>query len=682
MACRFPQADDIAAFWRNIRDGRDCIGPIPPERWHPSQVSAGLQGGEPSWRLDAGIVADADSWDAKFFGISDGEARRIDPQQGLVLESAWHACEDANLVPASLTAVRTGVYIGVSTRDFDRRSADDWQGLNVQSASGSCGAVVANRLSYALGLTGPSLAIDTACASSLTAIHMACRALDGDECEMALAGGVQLIMSPTNIVAFSRDRVLAKSGGCKPFSKNADGYVFGEGVGMLLLKPLDAALKDGDHVRAVILGSAVNHNGRSNGLSAPYGAAMQDVMRRALERAGVTPQEVDYVEAHAVGTPIGDAIEVQAVKRVYGANRDAARPCRLGSVKSNIGHLEAASGVASLIKAALALENGMMPASLHCDPPSPALRLDPASMRICDAATAWESEDRPRRAGVSAFGFGGANAHVVLAESPVRPATVAAASTVADPSSVLMLSANDEAAFARLCRSYRKRLAAMKAGNAALCGLRDFCHTAALTRQHHQFRRALQVRGWDDAIAALETALPVRTGKAVCRIGIRTACSDVDDAADAKARRSGYVLGRALAVFGITQVQVDNATAPATAILLADHAARMDLACAIYREEHPPFVDCVILTEAGDPGVRPDLIWREGDTASQQLLELVSMLFEKGFELAADGLAAAIPGNRIQLPLYPFERRRHHALSDTLARAETSALPHVSNLTV
>lgn len=681
MACRFPQADDIASFWSNISGGRDCIGTIPPERWNSSHMNLQQESGL-AWRFDAGVLTGADSWDAKFFGISDDEARRIDPQQGLVLESAWHACEDANILPSSLAAGSTGVYLGVSTRDFDRRSSDDWPGLNVQSASGSCGAIVANRLSYALGLTGPSLAVDTACASSLTAIHMACRALGDDECGMALAGGVNLILSPTNIVAFSRDRVLAKSGGCKPFSRNADGYVFGEGVGVLLLKPLDAALRDGDRVRGVVLGSAVNHNGRSNGLSAPYGTALQNVMKQALKRAGVAPQEVDYVEAHAAGTPIGDAIEVQALKQVYGMKRDAAYPCRIGSVKSNIGHLEAASGVASLIKALLAMENRIMPASLHCDPANPALRLDPASMRICDAAVAWDADERPRRAAVSAFGFGGANAHIVLGgyAAQVHPEHHPAGDHV-DSMQVLMLSAKNEEAFARLCISYGKQLRAMAARNASLGELHDFCRMAALRRQHHQYRRALRVRTWEDAIAALDLASPVRPGKALCRIGIEAARPSIDDAV-AKDQIGCHEFRNMLSDFGIEQIYLDAANTTAEAALLSSRATAMGLSCAIFHEESPPFHDCVILVHAGASDGQSDLVWREDDAPTLRRALLTCMLYEKGFAPAASRLADAIPGNKMQLPLYPFVRRRHHALRDNLAVTDAQAGLHFSSLTL
>jgi len=656
IGCRFPGADDPEMFWQNILEGHRAIVPVPGERWSASAFDSAANGAP--YCENVGASADLDCYDAAFFGIKDDEARGIDPQQGAVLEAAWHACESAGIVPDSLAGRNAGVFMGVSTRDFDRRVADAWSTLNAQSAMGSCGAVAANRLSYTFGLTGPSMSIDTACASSLTAVHQACRALHDGECDMAFAGGVQVILSPTNLVAFARDGILSKRGGCKPFSQDADGYIFGEGVGILLLKPLDQALRDGDRIRAIIRGSAVNHNGRSNGLSAPYGAALQQVMQSALERAGVAPQTVDYVEAHAVGTPIGDAIEMQAIRKVYGENRPSARPCRIGSVKPNIGHLEAASGVAALVKAMLAMEAHTYPASLDCLPQNAMLRFDPAVMQLCESNQPWPAADTPRRAAVSAFGFGGANAHVVIEQAPAPDAASDVAQDNTSGPWVLMISARGEAAFRQLRRRYAEQLTVEREAGAALDRLRDFCRASVLTRQHLPLRRALLVTGWADAVAQLDKACPAAAPQRRYRIGVSlaSAMQSGPGAAD---------LATALTQLGIRKLYLLADADAVNAAALAGYADRAGIPVGTYDEAAPPYLDCLIATISDGSQADVDLQWAPDRRAS-----LVAGLVEQGFSLNLQGLRVLLGDSRRTLPLYPFERRRNHLLADAIAHRE------------
>ncbi|HSP81435.1 MAG TPA: polyketide synthase, partial [Myxococcaceae bacterium] len=298
LGCRFPQADGPEDFWRLLAEGVDALGEVPAERW-PAEAFFDPEPGRPgrTYCPRGGFISQGDGYDADLFHLSPREAERVDPQQGLALEVSWQALEHAGIAPDSLNDTETGTFWGVSTRDYDRRLANQWDDLDARASTGACGAIIANRISYSLGLCGPSVAVDAACASSLVAVHLACQSLSTGECRLALAGGVHLVLSPANSIAFSQGKLLARDGRCKSFSSQADGYVFGEGAGVLVLKRLEDALRDGDFIWAVIRGSATNHNGPSNGLTAPLGRAQQQVGRRALEMAGVPPASVSYVEA-------------------------------------------------------------------------------------------------------------------------------------------------------------------------------------------------------------------------------------------------------------------------------------------------------------------------------------------------------------------------------------------------
>ncbi|HEV2146667.1 MAG TPA: type I polyketide synthase, partial [Longimicrobiaceae bacterium] len=424
MACRFPGADSPEAFWRLLRDGVDAVREVPAERWDADALydPDPAVPGKMSTRW-GGFLDRVDAFDAAFFGISPREAERMDPQQRLMLELAWEALEDAGIPAPSLQGSTAGVFLGAIWNDYgtlDRRRGT--AGITEHSATGSHYSLIANRISYQLGLRGPSLVVDTACSASLVAVHLACQALRSGEATLALAGGVNLIVAPDSTVAMSKFGAMAPDGRSKAFDARANGYVRGEGGGVVVLKPLSRALADGDPVWCVIRGSAVNNDGASNGLTAPNPRAQVEVLEEAYRRAGIDPARVDYVEAHGTGTMLGDPIEAGALGTVLGTGRDPERPLLLGSVKTNVGHLEAAAGIAGLVKAALAIRHREIPPSLHFENPNPHIAFDALRLRVNRALSPWPGGGEPARAGVSSFGFGGTNAHVVLEEVPERRA--------------------------------------------------------------------------------------------------------------------------------------------------------------------------------------------------------------------------------------------------------------------
>jgi phthiocerol/phenolphthiocerol synthesis type-I polyketide synthase D len=448
VGCRLPRGvGGPDAFWDLLIHNGDAVGEVPATRWQDcgDDMAAAAANLSASTRWGA-FLDDVSGFDAQFFGITPREAQLMDPQQRLLLEVAWEALDHAGMPAPTLRGSSTGVYVGLSSLEYGFLTTADLSRVNEWTSTGSAGSIVANRVSYAFDLRGPSLTVDTACSSSLVALHQACRGLRSGECDTALAAGVNVLLSPVITASFDQAGVLAPGGRCKPFDAAADGIVRGEGCGVVVLKRLDDALRDGHPILAVIRGTAVNSDGGSAGMVAPNPAAQQALLRAALRDAGVDAGDVDYIEAHGTGTLLGDPIEAGALSAVLARHRPADRPLLIGSVKSNLGHLEGAAGITGVIKTVLSLQNRELPATLHFQKPNPHIDFTAERLRVVSEPTPWPNGvGRPARAGVSAFGFGGTNAHVVLEQWDDGAADLATPpdepATPADGPQILLVSA-------------------------------------------------------------------------------------------------------------------------------------------------------------------------------------------------------------------------------------------------
>ncbi|NEP77422.1 MAG: type I polyketide synthase, partial [Okeania sp. SIO3B3] len=530
IACRFPGADDYNQLWENLENGVNSISEIPRQRWavekHYSPIPNQPNKTISKW---GGLVEGIDEFDAEFFSISRREAAQVDPQHRIMLELSWSCIEDAGYSPSQLSGKDVGVFMGACNYDSILLMNRNQENVQGHSGTGTWTCMIPNRISSFFNLHGPSIPIDTACSSSLVAIHYALKSLKESECEMALVGGISVLFTSTTYIQMSQLGMLSPTGQCRTFSSDADGYVRGEGAGVVLLKPLTKAIEDGDLIYGVIKGSAINHGGKARTITSPNVYSQAQVIRSAYINANIAPNTVSYIESHGTGTPLGDPIEINALKRAYrqlyqhyGVEKTEKPYCGLGAVKSNIGHLEGAAGIAGLIKVLLVMKYKKLPKIVNFKELNPRINLKDSPFYIIEETQEWKrlknesGEEIPRRAGLSSFGIGGVNAHIVLEEVPEEVKSqklkVKNEDNVERSVHILTLSAKTETALLELCSSYQNQIAThpkLKIG--------DICYTANTGRADFNHRLA--------SIASNEKELQEKLGKYKAEVGTLHATS-------------------------------------------------------------------------------------------------------------------------------------------------------------
>ena len=493
IGCRFPGGvNNPNAYWDLLRDGIDAIKEIPSQRWNVDECyDSDSEVPGKMYAKYGGFLDEVDKFDAQFFGISPREAVHLDPQQRLLLEVSWEALEHSGIAADKLKGSSTGVFVGLCMDDYSQLSfnSGDRTQIDAYNTLSILRSMAAGRLAYTLGLQGATMQLDTACSSSLLAVHLACQSLRTKECNMALSGFVNLILAPSASIGLSKLKALSKDGRCKTFDAAADGYGRGEGCGIVILKRLSDAIANEDNILAVIRGSAVNHDGASNGLTAPNGAAQEALLRKALKNARVEPNQIQYVEAHGTGTSLGDPIEVLALGNVLGDNRSQDNPLTIGSVKTQLGHLESAAGIAGLIKVILSLQHAEIPAHLHFNNPNPYIPWDKLAVKVPTSTTKWDASQR--LAGMSSFGMSGTNVHMILESAP--ECEVKQKSEIERPLHLLSLSAKNEAALFNLAQDYHSFLLSHPQ-----TALTDICFTANTGRSHFEHRLAFVAESTTD----------------------------------------------------------------------------------------------------------------------------------------------------------------------------------------
>ncbi|MFQ5449963.1 MAG: SDR family NAD(P)-dependent oxidoreductase [Nitrospinaceae bacterium] len=508
LSCRFPGGvDSPEAYWDLLRQGRDAITEIPESRWNAmAYYSHNPRAPGKTVSRWGGFINSVAMFDPRFFEISPREAAHVDPQQRVLLECAWQALEDAGQVPERLAGSRTGVFIGISGVEFRDIMKNDLHMVDSHVGMGVALSVAANRLSYFFDFKGPSLAVDTACSSSLVAVHLACRSIWNGESELALAGGVNIILSPDTTIALGKGGMLSQDGRCKSFDAGGNGYVRGEGAGIVVLKPLAKALEDKDPIGALVLSTVVNQDGRTPGMPVPDLESQKTLLRKACRQAGIAPHQIQFVEAHGTGTPVGDPIEANAQGEVLVESRPPGEYCFIGSVKSNIGHLESASGIASFIKSVLALRHRQIPPNLHFNHPNPSIKFEEYRLRVPQTLIPWPETPGPAISGVNSFGFGGTNANVILQEAPPEADPLPSSASLTRPRwFCLPLSARCPKALKEFTEKYLEFFDEEK--NWSLTALNDVCYTASVRRSHHDHRLALVGRSVEEMKANLQAVV-------------------------------------------------------------------------------------------------------------------------------------------------------------------------------